>query len=221
MDLARYIDHTLLRVDCSEADIRKLCQEAMEHGFATVCIPPFFVALVRQLLEQHSSKLRLATVVGFPLGYSCTPSKVEEIKKAADDGADEIDAVINLCAVKSSQWSFVENDIDSMCTAARLRGKKIQIALEAALLSEEEIRRLAKILLASKPDFVKASTGFNGSPTLETVYLLKESLENQIPINAAGDIHIRQEAEAFIKAGVQRISTSSGVLLMKGEPYAN
>ncbi|MBK8654460.1 MAG: deoxyribose-phosphate aldolase [Haliscomenobacter sp.] len=215
MDLARYIDHTLLRADCNESDIRALCQEAIEHGFAAVCVPPYFVALVRHLLEQHNSKLVLATVVGFPFGYSSTPSKVEEIKKAVDEGADEIDAVINLCAVKSGQWSFVENDIDSMCTAARLRGKKIKIALETALLSEEEIRRLAAILLAAQPDFVKTSTGFHGSPTLQTVHLLKESLGNQIPISASGHLDLRQEAEAFIEAGVQRIGTSSGVLLVK------
>lgn len=214
MDLSRYIDHTLLRADCSEADIRKLCEEAIGHGFAAVCVPPYFVALVRHLLEQHSSKLLVTTVVGFPLGYSSTPAKVEEIKKAVDDGADEVDAVINLCALKSSQWSFLENDIDSMCTAARLRGKKIKITLETTLLSEEEIRQLAKILLASKPDFVKTSTGFNGNPSLETIHLLQESLENQIAIHATGDFHSRQEAESLIAAGVKRISTSSGVLLM-------
>lgn len=215
MNLARYIDHTLLRADCSESDIRKLIQEAIEHGFVSVCVPPYYVALARHLLEQHAANLELATAVGFPHGYSSTPAKVEEIKKATDDGADEVDAVINHCAVKSGQWGFVENDIDSMCTAARLRGKKIKITLETALLSVGEIRQLAKILLAAKPDFVKTATGVNGGSSLETVQLLKEVLGEQIPIIAAGNVHSRQEAEAFLQAGVQRMGTPFGIDILQ------
>lgn len=216
-NLAAYIDHTLLKVDSTESDVRKLCEEAVQYQFASVCVPPFFVSQAHQFMENRGSQgVKVATVVGFPLGYSSTPAKVEEIKRAIDDGADEIDAVINLCAVKSGQWSFVQNDIDSMCTATRLRGKKIKIILETGLLKPEEIRQLADILLQSGPDFAKTSTGFNGEgATLEAVQLLRECLGDKIAIKASGGIRSKDQAEAYIAAGVQRIGTSAGVSMMQ------
>lgn len=217
MDLAPYIDHTLLKVDCTEMDVRKLCEEAVQYRFASVCIPPFFVSQAHQYMENQPMGVKVATVVGFPLGYSSTPAKVEEIKRAIDDGADEIDAVINLCAVKSNQWGFVQNDIDSMCTATRLRGKKIKIILETSMLTADELRRLSEILLVSGPDFAKTSTGFNGGgATLEAVQSLREYLQDRIAIKASGGIRTREQAEAYIAAGVNRIGTSAGVLMVQG-----
>jgi deoxyribose-phosphate aldolase len=216
MDLASYIDHTLLKVDCTESDIRRLCEEAVQYKFAAVCVPPFFVPMVRQYFDGMHSQVKVATVVGFPLGYSNTPAKVEEIKRAIDDGADEIDGVINICAVKSKQWGFVQNDIDSMCTAVRLRGKKIKIILETALLTQEELEKLSEILLLTLPDFAKTSTGFNGGgATLEAVQILQHLLGNKIAIKASGGIRSREQAEAYIVAGVQRIGTSAGVQMMQ------
>lgn len=215
-ELASYIDHTLLKPDCIEADMYQLCQEAMQFGFAAVCVPPFYVNKAFQWLNGEEALVRVATVVGFPFGYSSTPAKVEEIKRALDDGAEEVDAVINLCAVKSQQWSYVQNDIESMCTAARLRGKKIKIILETGVLKEGEIRRLMDILLISEPDFVKTSTGFNGGgATLEAVRLLHELAAGKMGIKASGDIHSLEQALAFIDAGASRIGTSSAVSMMQ------
>lgn len=213
MDLNSYIDHTLLKPDCTTKDIERLCEEAKEQSFAAVCVPPYFVKKADAALQQ--SPVRIATVIGFPMGYASTPSKVEEIKRAIEEGADEIDAVINLCAVKSEQWNYVNNDISSMVTAVHLKGKQIKIILETSLLNEAEIRRLAEICKESEADYVKTSTGFNGGATLEAVRLLQEVLGGQSKIKASGGIRTRWDAEQFIKAGAKRIGTSSGLSIVR------
>jgi deoxyribose-phosphate aldolase len=129
MNIAEYIDHTLLKPDANLENILQVCTEAQEFGFAAVCIPPFYVNSAFRALESGKQKVQIATVVGFPLGYSSTAAKVEEVKRALEDGADEIDAVINLCAIKSQSWAHVRNDLDSMVMATRMRGKKIKIIL--------------------------------------------------------------------------------------------
>lgn len=216
MDIAGYIDHTLLRVDCTADEIRQLCEEAKTHQFAAVCVPPFFVQLAAQFLEDHFPKVKIATVVGFPMGYSSTPAKIEEIKRAFDDGADEVDAVINLCAVKGKNWSYVANDIESMTTAARLRGKRIKLILETGLLNELELEKLSEYILQSEPDFVKTSTGFHGTGAeLSKVLFLRKLLGDKIAIKASGGIRSKEDAIGFIQAGATRIGTSSGVELLK------
>ncbi len=214
MNLADYIDHTILRPDCSTEDIKRLCAEAIQFGFATVCVPPFYVKNAYELLL--NTKVKVSTVVGFPMGYAATPAKVEEIKRALDDGASEVDAVINICAVKSSNWSFVKNDIDSMVMAAHLKGKHIKIIFETGLLSETEIVNLCDICLEVKPDFVKTSTGFNGEgATLPVVHLLKQQLQDQVKIKASGGIRTQADALRFIEAGVKRIGSSSSVMIVR------
>lgn len=216
MDIAGYIDHTILRVDCTADEIRQLCDEAIAHQFAAVCVPPFFVQLAAQRLEKHLPKIKVATVIGFPMGYSSTPAKIEEIKRAIDDGADEVDAVINICAVKGKTWSYVANDIDSMTTAARLKGKKIKVILETGLLNEVELEKLSEFVLSSGPDFVKTSTGFNGTGAeLGKVLFLKKLLGDKIAIKASGGIRSREDALAFIEVGVARIGTSSALEIIK------
>lgn len=216
MDLAGYIDHTILKVDCTADEIRQLCDEAMAHQFAAVCVPPFFVQLAAQQLEDHTPKVKVATVIGFPMGYSSTPAKIEEIKRAIDDGADEVDAVINICALKGKNWSYVANDIDSMTTAARLKGKKIKIILETGLLDEVEMEKISEFVLNSGPDFVKTSTGFNGpGAELGKVLFLKKLLGDKIAIKASGGIRTRKEALAFIEMGATRIGTSSALKIIK------
>jgi deoxyribose-phosphate aldolase len=216
--LAAYIDHTLLKPDCAESEIQQLCEEAVHYGFASVCVPPFYVHKASQLLgKEDSQSVRVTTVIGFPFGYSNTPAKVEEIKKAVDEGADEVDAVINFCAVKNKHWSYVENDIDSMCTAARLRGKKIKIILETAILNPEEIRHLMDILLATQPDFVRTSTGFNGTDSgQEAVKQLRQLAGAKIQVKAFGDILSSERAISLIEAGANRIGTTAAVALMRG-----
>jgi deoxyribose-phosphate aldolase len=215
MNLNGYIDHTLLRPDCTTEDIEKLCREAQQHQFAAVCIPPFHIKRAADLCE--NSLVKVATVVGFPMGYASTPSKIEEIKRAIDEGASEIDAVINICAVKSGNWNYVTNDIDSLTTATHLKGKQIKIILETALLTQEEIERLVGVCLDKEVDYLKTSTGFNGGgATLEAVELLARLANGKAKIKASGGIRSRWEAEQFIKAGADRIGTSSGVTIIGG-----
>jgi deoxyribose-phosphate aldolase len=214
MSLTQLIDHTLLKSDATLDDIRKLCSEAIEHQFKAVCIPPYYVAEAVKIFEQVSPRPAVATVVGFPMGYASTAAKVEEIKRAVDEGADEIDAVINICAIKSKQWNYVENDISSMLMAAQMRGKKAKIIIEASLLTEEELKKVADILLATKPDFVKTSTGFHEGATVELVQKLVKLLNNKIPVKASGGIRTREAAEALVQAGAKRIGTSVGLEML-------
>lgn len=218
MNVAEYIDHTLLKPDCTRENIRQLCAEAQEFQFAAVCIPPYYVRDAFRWLESTPTKIQVATVVGFPLGYSSTAAKVEEIKRAIEEGADEIDAVINLCAVKSQLWSHVKSDLDSLVMATRMKGKKIKIILETALLTPEELEHSCTILSELEPDFAKTSTGFNGGgATPEVVKRMADLLQRKIAIKASGGIRTLAEAKAMIEAGASRIGTSSGVAIVKGE----
>ncbi len=216
MNLASYIDHTLLRPDCTLGDIRRICQEALDHSFAAVCIPPYFVPEAAQILEGNEKGVKIATVAGFPMGFGSTASKVEAIKRTIEDGADEIDAVINLNAVKNGDWAFVQNEMDSMITTARLRNRKIKIIIETGLLNEDQIRKLCAIALEVKPDFLKTSTGFNGTGAEpHKVRLMAELLQKKIAIKASGGIRTAAEARAFIEAGASRIGSSSGVAIVQ------
>jgi deoxyribose-phosphate aldolase len=218
MNIAEYIDHTLLKPDANLENILQVCTEAQEFCFAAVCIPPFYVNSAFRALESGKQKVQIATVVGFPLGYSSTAAKVEEVKRALEDGADEIDAVINLCAIKSQSWAHVRNDLDSMVMATRMRGKKIKIILETALLTPHELEQACAILAELKPDFAKTSTGFNGGgATVEVVRQMGELLEHKIAIKASGGIRNASDARAMIEAGATRIGTSSGIAIVKGE----
>ncbi len=208
MNLAQYVDFTLLRSDCTPDQIRQLCETARKHEFASVCIPPYFVKQAVELLAD--SKVKIATVIGFPMGYSATPAKVEEIKKALDDGADEVDAVLNICAVKSSNWNYVRNDIDSMTTAVHLKGKVIKIIIETGLLTEVEMQKICELALEIKPNFIKTSTGINGEgATVPVVQFLKQQLQGKIRIKASGGIRTPEDAARLIEAGASRIGSSS------------
>src|SRR5687767_2411209 len=132
MNLASKIDHTLLKADASEKEIKKLCLEAREYGFAAVCIPPYYVRKCKLWVAEH--KIKVATVVGFPLGYSHTPAKVEEARRAIDEGADEIDMVINIIALKAGDLNYLRNELTSATTITQLRGGKLKVILETGLL---------------------------------------------------------------------------------------
>ena len=212
MDLAGVIDHTILLPDCTSEDIEALCDEAHKHKFKAVCIPPYFVREVVRKLED--SPVQVATVIGFPMGYSCTPAKVEEVKRAIEEGADEVDVVINICAVKNCNWSYVKNDIESMTMATHSRGKIIKVILETNLLNEEEINQLCEICNQSGVNFVKTSTGMNGGATVETVSRLRELLKEGIKIKASGGIRSREQAEALLEAGAARLGTSAGAAIV-------
>lgn len=213
MNVANFIDHTLLRPDCTARDLELLCQEAMEHRFYAVCIPPFFVGHAARLLENHPT--RIATVVGFPLGYSAVAAKIEEIKRAINEGADEVDAVINICAVKSAKWSYLRNEIDGMTTAAHMKGKSIKLILETGLLTKTEIKHLCDICNDTGVDYVKNATGFNAEgASTEIVQTLRKNLSPEIKIKAAGGVRTAEFARELIKAGANRLGSSTSVLLL-------
>ncbi len=213
MDLARYIDATILRPDTTPTDISKLCEEAKTHAFAAVCVPPFFVK--DAVKELDGTPIKISTVVGFPMGYSATPAKVEEIKKAIDEGATELDCVINICAVKSKQWNYVRNEIESMAMACQMRGKVIKLIIETGLLTDSEISKLCEMATEVKVDFVKTSTGVNGQgATVPTIQLLRKKLPASIKVKASGGIRDRKFAEELIAAGADRIGTSVGTSII-------
>ncbi len=209
MNIASVIDHTILRPDCSLNDIKRICTEAIEYQFAAVCVPPYFIKDAAKFLEGTSVKV--CTVIGFPLGYSATVAKVEEIKRAINDDIDELDVVINIAAVKSEHWNHVKNDINSITMAAHLRGKVIKIILEYSLLTKEELKKVCAICNDNGVDFVKISTGFYGKDTTEEmVRFLKENLSSKIKIKASGAINSIEHAEALLNAGADRLGTPSG-----------
>ncbi|HRN95537.1 MAG: deoxyribose-phosphate aldolase [Chitinophagales bacterium] len=214
MKLASYIDHTLLKADTSEAEIEQLCNEAKEHNFVAVCVPPYFVRKCKQWLKD--SDVKIATVVGFPLGYAHTPAKVEEARRAIDEGANEIDMVINIIALKANDLNYLKNELTSAATIVQLRGGKLKVILETGLLTQEEMLRACKLCTELSVDYVKTSTGFiEKGATVEDVKFLRANLPKSIKIKASGGIKTKEDAEALIKAGADRIGTSRGVALVK------
>lgn len=211
MNLTNLIEHTFLKPDCGEKNIAQLCQEAIDHNFKVVCIPPMYVQYCVQKLSE--ADVKVATVIGFPYGYSATASKVAEIRRAIDDGADEFDAVINICAVKDEKWNYLRNDIESMTRAAQMRGKVVKINLEIALLTQAEIRKVCEICIESGANFIKTSTGLFEGATVENITFLRSYLPDEIKIKASGHIRTREQAQALIDAGASRIGTSHGLAI--------
>jgi deoxyribose-phosphate aldolase len=213
MELNNYIEYTLLKPDTTKLDIKELCREAMEHNFSGVCVPPFYVHTAAKLLEE--TNIKVITTIGYPMGYHAIPVKVEEAKRAIDEGVDEIEMMVNIAAVKDSNWSHVKNDIASVTTAAHLKGKKIKVILETSLLTVEEIKRLCAICCEVEVDCIKNATGVNGGrATIEMITLLKEESKG-IKIVAAGGVHTKAFALELIEAGVDKLGTSEGVLLLQ------
>jgi deoxyribose-phosphate aldolase len=212
-ELASHIDHTLLRMDTSKSDVERLCREALEHSFYAVCVPPYFVGVAKNLLRE--SKAKVATVVGFPMGYATINVKAEETRKAFVDGADEIDMVMNVAALKSGNLNHVRDDIQSIITLCRLNNKVSKIILETGLLTQEEIEKACAICVEAGADYVKTSTGFNGpGATTEVVELLRSLLPSKIKIKASGGIRTREDAERMIAAGASRLGTSAGLTII-------
>lgn len=215
-DLAKFLEHTILKPDCSLDDIKKMAEDAVLYQFSGICIPPFYCRDARRLLGDNSN-VKIVTVVGFPMGYSCIAAKSEEIKRAVDEGADEIDAVANLAAVKSGNWNHVGNDIDSMVRATHMRGKKFKLILECGLLTDTEIVQLCQFAKENGADFVKTGTGYHGHPaTVDMVKKLRAIASETLKIKASGGIKTRAEAEALIAAGADKIGTSSAHTILKG-----
>lgn len=208
MNLAKYIDHTLLKPNAQEQDIIKLCEEAKKYNFASVCVNGYYTNLVHQLLE--GSDVKTCTVVGFPLGNNYIKTKAYEAKKAIALGSDEIDMVINIAALKDEKYTSVAFDIYDVVKAAQ--GRIVKVILETCLLTKEEIVRACEICVEAGAHFVKTSTGFStGGATVEDVKLMKETVGNKAKVKASGGIRDYNTTIAMINAGADRIGTSSGV----------
>ncbi len=212
-DLARFIDHTLLKPDATTQQIRNLCEEAREHQFFSVCVNSSFVDLCSQILKGNSVKV--CSVVGFPLGAMCTAAKAFETDFVVKRGADEVDMVISISALKDKNYSHVTADIRSVVTAAQ--GKTVKVILETCLLTEEEKVAACKCSKEAGAHFVKTSTGFStGGATIADVQLMKATVENSMQIKASGGIKNTQQALEYLAAGVTRLGTSSGISLIQG-----
>ncbi|MFM2267918.1 MAG: deoxyribose-phosphate aldolase [Bacteroidota bacterium] len=212
--LSSIIEHTILKPDTTLRDVQILCDEALQHGFYGVCVPPFHV---REAVKRINEAAKVVTVVGFPMGYSTIPAKVEEIKKAIDEGASELDAVINIAAVKSENWATVKTELESMSRAVAMRGKVLKLILETSLLTETELLKILPIIEGEGVAFVKTSTGFAGAgATVKSVQFLREHLSTAIKIKASGGIKTAEFAQQLLNAGANRIGSSASVSLILG-----
>lgn len=212
-NLASYIDHTLLKPETTKPQIRKLCEEALEHHFFAVCINSGMVSTAREILR--STKIQIASVVGFPLGACDSASKAFETNRAVNLGATEIDMVLNIGAIKASEFNFVERDIFDVVRAAE--GKVVKVILETFLLTEDEKKRACEISVKAGAHFVKTCTGFSGGQaTVSDIELMKLAIGNSAKIKASGGIRDFETAKKLILAGAVRLGTSSGVALVKG-----
>ena len=213
--IQQYLEYTILKANTSISDVRKLCEVAVEHRFAGVCVPPLFVREAKRIVGDEG-KIKVATVVGFPMGYSALAAKTEEIKRAIDEGADEIDGVVNIAAIKSNNWNHVENDIEGMALATNMRGKWLKLILEMGLLTTDEIQRVVDQALKSRVKFLKTGTGMHGyDATPEMVKLLKKIADPSLKIKASGGIKTHAQAVALIEAGADRIGSSAALDLLK------
>lgn len=215
-EIGSLIDHTLLKADATKKEIIQLCLEAKEYSFAAVCVNPTWVKTCAEQLK--GSDVKIATVIGFPLGATTTEVKVFETKKMIEAGATEVDMVINIGALKDGDNALVENDILSVIEEAK--GKAlVKVILETALLTEEEKVRASIICRNSKADYVKTSTGFAATGATDNdVKLIRQTVGPDLGIKASGGIHDRQTAVGMVISGATRIGTSHGIAIVKGEP---
>ncbi len=214
-DLAKYIDHTLLKPDATAEEIDRMCEEALEYGFASVCINPTWVRRTAEKLR--GSDVKTCTVIGFPLGANTSEIKAMEARRALRDGAREVDMVINIGALKSGMHDVVRKDIEKVVDAAHEGGAIAKVILETALLTDEEKVIASALAKAAKADFVKTSTGFGGGgATVYDVALMRETVGPDMGVKASGGVRTLEDAEDMIAAGATRIGASAGVQIVGG-----
>jgi deoxyribose-phosphate aldolase len=213
--LASLIDHTLLKAEATREEIETLCREALQFCFASVCVNPSWVPLCAERLR--GSGVKVCTVIGFPLGTHLPDVKAYETRRAVEQGAEEVDMVINVGALKSKDYALVEQDIRSVVQSAG-RGAVVKVILETAMLTRDEKVMGATLAKAAGADFVKTSTGFGpGGATVEDVQLLRETVGPEIGVKASGGVRTREDAEAMVAAGATRLGASAGVKIVRGE----
>ena len=212
--IAKTIDHTLLKPDATQDQIAQLCYEARKHGFAAVCVNPTHVKLCSQLLQ--GTPVHVCTVVGFPLGATPPEVKAYETQQAMDDGATEVDMVVNIGALKSKDYALVEQDIASVARTCHAGGAILKVIIEAALLTNEEKVIACQLAKAAGADYVKTSTGFGpGGATVQDVALMRRAVGPEMGVKAAGGIGSYEDAKAMVAAGATRIGASAGVKIVQ------
>lgn len=211
MDIAKMIDHTMLKADATKDTILRYCEEAKDNGFASVCVNSSYVALVAKALQ--GSGIHTCTVVGFPLGAMSTKAKAFEAKQAVEDGACEVDMVLHIGALKDKDYLYVKEDIRAVVMASK--PALVKVILETCLLNKEEIRIASALSEEAGADFIKTSTGFStGGATVEDIRIMKESVSPKMKLKASGGIRSREFAEELIAAGADRLGVGNGLLLL-------
>ena len=212
MGLNKYIDHTILKATASSSDVQKLCEEAIEHEFYSVCVNGCYVADAKQLLQ--GTDVKVAAVVGFPLGAMTTAAKVFEAKEAVENGASEIDMVINVAKLKDGEFEYVENEIRQIKEA--IGDNVLKVIIETCYLTDEEKVKACELSLVAKADFVKTSTGFGtGGATYEDVTLMKSVVGDNAKVKASGGVRDKETAQKYVELGAERLGTSSGIDIVK------
>jgi deoxyribose-phosphate aldolase len=219
MNIAQYIDHTLLKPSTTIYDIKRLCEEALQYNFFAVCVPPPLVKNAQRYLQD--SAVKTATVIGFPFGYSIARAKLVEAQQAIQDGADELDVVINLVALKNKAWDYLELEMESIIEVAHAGKKLVKVIIESGILTDEEIIQCCEIYARTGVDFLKTSTGYaEKSATVEAVQLMRAHLPSTIQIKASGGIRTYEQAAQFIQAGAGRLGCSASVAIVNQQNSA-
>jgi deoxyribose-phosphate aldolase len=220
MNIAEYIDHTVLKPTTTLDDLEQVCREAAAYGFAAVCIPPPFVKRAKALLSP--TDIKTATVVGFPFGYAATEAKVAETVLALVDGADEIDMVINLVALKMNDWDFLVREVKMLAELVHQKQKLLKVIVESGILSTEELVKCCETIGRAGIDFMKTSTGYSEKgASVASVQLMRRHLPSEVRIKASGGIRTYEFATELVDAGASRLGCSASVAIVKGEQDFN
>ena len=212
MKMNNYFDHTLLAANATRSEVEQLCKEAKEYDFMSVCVNPYFVPLAKK--ELAGSDVKVCTVIGFPLGQMSTKAKAFEANDAVKMGADEVDMVINVSALKDQDYDYVRNEIHEIKEACE--GKLLKVILECCYLSKEEIKKASELAKEAGADFVKTSTGFGkGGAKAEDVKIMRETVGAEMGVKAAGGIHTLADFKAMVDAGANRIGCSHSIQIME------
>jgi deoxyribose-phosphate aldolase len=214
MNLAPYIDHTLLKPTTLLGEVEKLCKEAVQYGFAAVCVPPLFVKKAKEFTT--GSQVKTATVVGFPFGYSAIEAKLAETLLAIVDGADELDMVVNISAIKNQDWTFLANEINHILPVVKQNGRVLKLIIESGVLTDDEIIKCCGLYGPSGVDFLKTSTGYaEKGASVEAIKLMRQHLPPHVKIKASGGIRTYDFAAELVAAGANRLGCSASVAIVQ------
>lgn len=220
MQLASYIDHTVLKPTTLVVEVAQVCKEAAEYGFAAVCVPPNFVKKAKEFLV--GTNVKVATVIGFPFGYSAVEAKLAEIVLAMVDGVDELDVVANISAIKNQDWVYLANELNHIMPVVKSKNKTIKIIIESGILTKDEIIKCCELYGVAGIDYLKTSTGYaEKGASVEAVKLFRLHLPDAVQIKASGGIRDYAFAAELVEAGASRLGCSASLAIVNGEPNAH